>query len=660
MAANSTCDLRLVSVWHGPQPVADMHLSLYNNGSTPISGFTLCLTGTLWLGAGSAVRGGTVARTLSNFIEIRPDVAVIEAGGVWTFSFSGLNTWPRHAGDGPQSAYVVLAGGRCEAVAVQPLSRSRDAANLGADAAAESRWPATVAAAPSMTIAVIPFPNVASIAVAPLPPDIAVLEPAKDMAASARNLCHVVGALAGRVTGSDHRIFAANGESGLRRLALRHAHDARLGSEGYRITFDGSEIHVDAETDTGFVYGLITLAHMVVGARDAPARFGFPVRGTIADLPRFGWRGIGLDVARTFYPPEELKALVDVLGWLKLNILHLHLNDDEAWRLNVKGYPQVAEHAAWRGHGKKLPPLLGSSFAPYGGVYSPDDIAAVASHAKELSITLLPELDVPGHAHAVLEALPELRDAGDTGGYGSIQGFFNNALNPCLPQTYDFLGAAFDTLTSTFASPYVHIGGDEVGPTTWSRSPAATKAARELGAETTGELQSRLLEWVSSRLSRQGRTTVAWEDALDHAKLDPRSTVAIAWQHPERAHERARLGYDVVLAPANAYYLDMASTADWNTAGGYWAGVVPLERTYDFEPSLGWPQELLPSLRGIHACIWGEYMHDRRNFDALVFPRIFAFAERAWIDRATKDYAGFLVRAAASKVRVDRAGGNQG
>lgn len=652
MSDGDAGDVRLVSVWHGPQTVGTLHFSLYNNGPAALAGFTLCITGTLWLTEAGKVRGGKLVRTVSNFIEMRPDKPELEPGSVWTFSLSGLNTWPRHSGDGPRSAYLAFDDGGFVPVAVQPLARSQDAEELdSASTAASSAGPDTP---PHMTISVIPFPNVASVAIAPLPEDIAALGLRPDLPEALIDIGHRVDALSRRVVPGDQSIFAAASADALRTVSLELVDDDRLGGEGYRIVFDGTEILVRAETETGLFYGLITLAQMVVGARQAPRQFGFPVRGTLTDIPRFAWRGLLVDVARTWYPPAELKAIADLLAWHKINILHLHLNDDEGWRIAVDGYPKVAELCSERGHGLTVPPLLGSSFASYGGVYSPTEIADLESHVSGLAMTLVPEIDVPGHAHALIEAMPELREPGDTCGYNSIQGFFGNALNPCLPQTYDFLGATFNTVANVFTGPYVHIGGDEVGAATWSQSPSAVKAASERGLASTGELQSDMFTFVEKRLKSHGRKIVAWEDALEHAALDPSTTVAVAWQHPDRAHERAKLGYDVVLAPGNAYYLDMASTQDWQAAGGYWAGVVPLERTYDFEPDLGWPKELLPRLRGIHACIWGEYMHDRRNFDALVFPRIFAFAERAWIDRTAKDFAGFQVRAGASTARIDR------
>ena len=654
-----TSDLRLISVWHGPEGTPELHFSLYNNGQEPIRDFTLCLTGATWLTPNGTVGGGKVVRVLSNFIEIRPEQQ--ELANVWSFKLTGLYEWPRHSGDGVKSAYVHLSTGEFLDVAVQAMTQSQNATNIRGNAATPRR-PATVEEGPraSLSLGVIPFPNVSSVAVSPLlgagPNPILVRD---DGPLDALAWATAIAALGQRVTGHSEPIFAAAEPEakGFRTLALRTSTDTRLGNEGYKLTFDGSLIELEALDRPGHLHGLTTLAQLLIGARVAPRAFGFPVRGTITDVPRYAWRGLELDVARTYYPAGEVASVIDLAAWLKLNMVHLHLTDDEAWRIHVEGYPEIAEVAAWRGHNLPIPPLLGSSHAPYGGAYSKQEIDRLSSHAGSLGVALMPEVDVPGHGHAAITAIPNLREAGDAGGYHSIQGFFGNALNPCLPQTYDFLDAAFNSVAASFKAPMIHIGGDEIAADTWSQSPMAKAEVEKRNLENTGELQGLLIEHVHRRLNALGKRTVVWEDALHAATLSPESTTALVWQHPERAHELAAMGFDVVLAPGNAYYLDMATSADWRSPGGHWAGPVPLDRTYDFEPSLAWPTELLPKLKGVHACIWGEHMHDRRQFDALVFPRIFAYAERAWIDRTTKDYEGFLVRVRHSTAHVSRAEG---
>jgi hexosaminidase len=383
---------------------------------------------------------------------------------------------------------------------------------------------------------------------------------------------------------------------------------------------------------------------MATGSRADGRRFGLPVTGTLSDVPRFDWRGIHLDVARTFYEVEDVLRLADLAAWLKLNVLHLHLNDDEGWRIAVDGYPDIARVAAWRGHGLPLPALLGSGPEPYGGTYSAEDISRISAHCLGLGITLLPEIDLPGHGYAAMTAIPSLREPGDMGGYHSVQGFEGNALHPLLPETATFVSAAIASTLRMFDGPAVHIGGDEVGPETWSGSPSARAAA---GDGPTGALQSVLLDLGHRLVTDAGRKTIVWEDAIHNASFDPERTIAVVWQHPDRAFELAERGHDVVLAPGNAYYLDMAYSDAWESTGGHWAGTVPLDKTYGFEAGHGWPTEQLSRLRGVHACIWGEHMQDRRNFDDLVFPRIYAFAERAWIEPANRDFEGLCSRLGA-------------
>lgn len=647
-------DLRLVSVWHGAPEDRDLHYSLYNNGTRPLSGFSLCLTGTMWITPGGSVRNATLVRTLSNFLEVEPDAATLEPGGVWTFSVLGHFRRPHHAGDGPLSAYVALREGGVIPVRCAPLARSRRPEPAGRPAPARGQDGPDPARTPQRSVSAIPFPNLASVTVAPLDRGRPLFCAAPDAGETTRAAVRAAVDLSHRVHRERHDLLTDDAGLAQRTLRCAVVADARLGGEGYRLSFEGRDVLLQANDGPGLRHGLVTLCQMAVGALDHPDRFGFPSRGGIADVPRFAWRGVHLDVARTFYPTGELRSFVDLLAWLKINVLHLHLNDDEGWRLDVPGFPEVARVAAWRGHGLPLPPLLGSSHEAYGGTYSAEEVEALVRHAADHGLAVLPELDVPGHAHALLAALPRLREPGDEGGYHSIQGFFGNALNPCLPDTYAFLEAAFATVTSLFPAPWVHIGGDEVAPETWARSPRAVAEAARRGLASTGELAADILGWAHRALTARGRKTVVWDDALRPGLFDPEQTVAVAWQHPEQAHAWAAQGYDVVLAPGNAYYLDMATTSDWDALGGSWAGPVPLEKTYDFEPGLGWPDASLRRLRGVQACIWGEPMHDRAAFDALVFPRLFAFAERAWIERAAKDFRGFRHRAQACRARVDR------
>jgi hexosaminidase len=236
-------------------------------------------------------------------------------------------------------------------------------------------------------------------------------------------------ALAKRLFPADPPLFARpNG------IACEARH-AEMAAEAYRIDF-AETVTLHASGQPGFFYGFVTLAQMLHAARRAPDQFVFPSTGEIVDAPRFAWRGMLLDVARQVFSPEDLLRILDCLAWQKLNRFHLHLTDDEGWRLDIPGYPQLAECGAWRGHGLPLPPLLGSPAERYGIVYSRAALAELARRAEELAIALVPEIEMPGHCHAMLQAIPELRDPGDAGAH-------RNILNPGCFEDLRGAGSSF-------------------------------------------------------------------------------------------------------------------------------------------------------------------------------------------------------------------------
>lgn len=648
-------DLRLTSVWHGadtPDQAAEisLHFTLFNAGTTTVTSPRLNMSGGFWLLPEATAGGATILRRHSNYtaLDLGADLAPGEAR---SFSLAGLYGAPHRAGDGPASAYVEDRTGQLWQVAVQKLGRSRDHRALHEAGPAVAR---ASLSAPGPTIALVPLANLVSLSVAPLEAgpvlDITQLTPAE------RDLALEVEGLYARITSDTAPIFTSDPCPSSRRLTLQRDKEGRLGPGFYRLQFERQLLVLEHGDEAGLRHALISLAQMVAGARKDPDHFAFPVGGVLSDRPRFGWRGLHLDVARSFYPVAEIVALIDLMAWLKLNVLHLHLNDDEAWRIDVEGYPEIAEKAAWRGHGLPIPPLLGSGPQPYGGIYSAADIATMEAAAARWGISLLPEIDIPGHGDAAMTAVPALRDSQDAGGYSSIQGFHANALSPVLPQTQDFIAAAFQTVLKQFNGPAVHIGGDEVAAHAWSGSAAAREMSQAItgGPYDSRPLQARLIDPVHDLLTKAGKRTIAWEDAIHSSHLDPASTTAMVWQHVEQAQNLALAGYDVVLSPGNAYYLDMAYSENWDSVGGHWAGVVPLKKTYEFEAGLGWPAAALKRLAGVHACIWGESMVDRRNFDDLVFPRLYAFSERAWIETENKDFKGFQLRIQALPDRLAR------
>jgi hexosaminidase len=592
-------------------------LLLTNASSLSFANFHLAFTSLSPLVTDGQLRGGRLIAQISNYHVIAPPESfVLEPGATWSVS-AELPHKLQHYTSAVKSAYLIRQDGGLVPVEASPTTN-----NHAAGAPQLKRLAVTPQSSPSrrtLSIAVLPFPRTVQVAgkrdvtgalrLAGGPPE-------------AESGFEAAAAIAERLFRSEPPLFdRSNG------IACE-ARYAEMAAEAYRIDFaDGVTLH--ASSHAGFLYGFITLAQMLRGARYASDHFVFPSSGEIMDAPRFAWRGMLLDVARQVFTPEDLLRLVDCLAWQKINRFHLHLTDDEGWRFDVPGYPQLAERAGWRGHGLSLPPLLGSPAEPYGIVYPAATLADLVRRAGELEIILVPEIEMPGHCHAMLQALPELRDPYDKGAH-------RNVLNPAIAETYAVLEAVLSEVARLFPSPWIHIGADEVPRDAWLGSPLAKAFMHDRGWQANYELQSYFLRRVQEITARLGRRLGAWEEAAFGDGIDPHGSYLVAWRASASGKALAVRGYDVVLAPGEAYYLDMAQSGDWWEPGMDWAGTVPPERCYLYDPCADWPDELKPRLLGVQACLWAEHLHDRRLVDALAFPRLSAVAESAWTPPSLK------------------------
>lgn len=620
-------DFRLDSDWN-PE-TKRLALTVVNRGPAPLSGFRLAFTSLLRIKGAESVEGGALVEQLSNLHVIAPpDGFVLAPGASWRVTADKVSHDLRHYTYGPKTAWLILADGR--RVIVDPTPMTRDGVD-GTPAPAPAPTGPLPADAPP--IAVIPHPALVDVGGARDVPAAIAFAGGPPEAAAARE---AVAALAIRLFPDDAPLLAEGG------LACTAEHDASLGAGAYRLRFGGDGVRLDASGEHGFRHGWITLAQILRGARLRPGTFVFPQSGVIDDAPRFGFRGAHLDVARQFYPVDEVARFIDCLAWNKLNVLHLHLSDDEGWRLDIPGYPALASVAAWRGDGLAIPPLLGSGLAPYGGIYSAADIESLVARAASLGIAVVPEIDIPGHCHAVLEAIPSLRDPGETGVYRSIQGFPNDALNPAVEATYDFLGAVFAEIGRLFPASWIHVGGDEVAPGAWLGSPSARALMAQHGWTESDQLQSHFLKRVQGILRGLGKRTGAWEEASFGGGVDADGSYLVAWRKSASGLALAEAGYDVVLAPAEHAYFDMAQSDEFREPGASWAGNVPLAASYAFDPGGDWPDAVRAQLIGVQSCLWSENLHDKTLFDHLVFPRLSAIAETAWTPGERKSWPRFI------------------
>ena len=602
-------------------------LTLRNLGDEPVSGFRLAFNSLFRLKTMGDLRGGRVVEQVSNYLVVEPPGDLeIAPGGTWSISADRLSHVLTHYNYGPKAAYLILEDGALADVAVTPMTRDGEPGSPLLDRKPRPTYPADL---PPLSL--VPFPAEADVggrrdtsdplAFAEGPPE-------------ARSSFDAAAAVAGRLFPDDPALFGGKG------IACT-ARSEPMAEGAYRLEFDARGVAVIAPGRTGFLHAFVTLGQLLRGARAAPDEFAFPAEGTIADRPRFGFRGMHLDVARQFHSTAALRRLVDCMAWLKLNRFHLHLTDDEGWRFDVPGYPELAEIAAWRGHRLAVPPLLGSGSEPYGGIYSRVELVGLVSHADDLAVTVVPEVDIPGHCYCVVRALPRLCDPVETGVYRSIQYFPNDALNPAIPGVYDFLESVFAELAGIFPSPWLHVGGDEVADDAWLGSPLALALMKERGWTEVHQLQSFILKRAQETIRALGRGVGAWEEAAFGGGIDATDSYLVAWRKSENGLALAKQGYDVVMASAERYYLDIAQSGEWWEPGASWAGTVPPEATYNYEPGGDWPEEAKPRLIGVQACLWSENMHDRRLVDHMIFPRMPAMAETAWTPLHRKDYRRF-------------------
>lgn len=630
MAADWYSNVVLSSHWRpaGEGTTARYRLILANGSNRPLEGFRLGFSGPMRISEDAVLAGAHVVVQLANFCEIAPSAGfVLEPGKEWVVDIDKLEFPIRHWTDGVTSAFLVLQDGSTAVIRTEPTALE------GSDALRRrgtAIYP--VPEHPPVPVSIIPWPQSVDVSGRRTAPSGFAIE-----ADSAIGIAAAAGFEA-LVT----RLFPGEG---LVRSVGEGGYPVRLvegdgGPEGYAIRFSRDMVRIEAATQSGFLYGLVTLGQVLRGARLNLRSFAFPTHGSIEDSPAMRWRGCHLDVARRFFARGEVEQFLALLAWNKLNVLHWHLSDDEAWRVELQSYPELTDIGAWRGYGMAIPPLLGSGPEPSGGSYSKEDVRAIVALAASFAIDVVPEIDMPGHCYAMLQALPQLRDAGENGTYSSIQSFPNNSLNPAVETVYPVLETILHELIELFPSRYFHVGADEVPEDAWATSAAANRMRTERGVSGAAPLQAAFLTRLQEYLTAKGKVTGAWEEASHGGGIDKANCYLVGWRDTASSRALAAEGYEVVVAPGQAYYLDMANSPDWHECGAAWAGWSSVEKAYRFEPTEGWSDAERAQVMGVQACIWCEPMTDCAVFDRLVFPRLSAIAETGWSRQ--RDFTRFI------------------
>ncbi|MFS4095256.1 beta-N-acetylhexosaminidase [Streptomyces sp. AF1A] len=442
--------------------------------------------------------------------------------------------------------------------------------------------------------------------------------------------------------------------------------EPELPPEGYRVVTDGRPLRIQGGSAAGVFWGAQTLRQLLGpdAFRRAPLR---PDRDwdlpeiTVEDSPRFVWRGLLLDVARHFMPKEGVLRYLDLMAAHKLNVLHFHLTDDQGWRIEIERYPKLTEIASWRPRtkfGHRASPLWEEK--PHGGYYTQDDIREIVAYAAERHITVVPEIDVPGHSQAAIAAYPELgnTDVIDTTALSvwDTWGVNSNVLAP-TDTTLRFYEGVFGEVLELFPSPFIHIGGDECPKDQWRASPAAQARIAELGLAGEDDLQSWFIRHFDAWLSVRGRRLIGWDEILEGG-LAPGAAVS-SWRGYAGGIAAARAGHDVIMCPEQYVYLDhrQAPGEDEPVPIGF---VRTLEDVYRFDPvPAGLTAAEAERVLGTQANVWTEVLEDTARVDYQAFPRLAAFAEVAWSRLpapAERDFADFERRMAAHYRRLDALG----
>jgi hexosaminidase len=416
--------------------------------------------------------------------------------------------------------------------------------------------------------------------------------------------------------------------------------------EGYCITVTAKGIEIAGRTPAGVFYGIQTLRKSLpVGTTDLVLM----PSAQIASNPRFVYRGMHLDCSRHFFPASTVKHYIDMLALHGMNKLHWHLTDDQGWRVEIKKYPRLAEVGGWRngttlGHNSPV-----NDGIRYGGFYTQEEIRDIVRYAAERYITIIPEIDMPGHMLGALAAYPEL---GCTGGPYEVWGMWgvtDDILCMGKDHTLQFVKDVLDEVMQLFPGEYIHIGGDESPRVRWEACPLCQQRIRDLGITPKGKqsaealLQGWFTNEVQNYLSQHGRRIIGWDELLG-CDVDASATI-MSWRGAEPGAEGAKLGHDVVMTPVGPLYFDYYQTSStWNEPTAF-GGCNTLKKVYDFEPiAADLPADKRHHILGAQANVWTEYITCEPQVDYQVLPRMAALAELQWLPAELKDYQDFKAR----------------
>ncbi|MGE6221645.1 beta-N-acetylhexosaminidase [Nubsella zeaxanthinifaciens] len=445
------------------------------------------------------------------------------------------------------------------------------------------------------------------------------------------------------------------------KLVINDRNDAVIGAEGYHLQVTPQQIVITANKPAGIFYGVQTLMQLLPKQIESKDEVKEEVKWqipcvNITDYPRLTWRGLMFDVARHFFTKEEVKQYIDAMVRYKYNILHLHLTDDEGWRIEIKGYPKLTEVGAWNvkrvgSFGTFIPPTADEP-RNYGGFYTQADLKELVAYAQERFVNILPEVDVPGHSLAAVASYPELSCTPEAVNYKVRSGerimdwsrgapplaMVDNTLCPANEKVYEFLDTVIAQVASIFPFEYMHMGGDEAPHNFWEKTPQIAELMKRENLKTMAQVQGYFERRLEKIVAKHGKRFMAWDEVLEGGVSQ--STAVMSWRDMKYGVQAAKNKHEVVMSPTQYAYLDYMQ-ADEITEPKVYKGL-RLSKTYEFDPV---PDGVDPKyIKGGQGNLWTEQVYNIRQAEYQTWPRGFAIAESVWSPKEKKNWKNFFAR----------------
>lgn len=417
--------------------------------------------------------------------------------------------------------------------------------------------------------------------------------------------------------------------------------------EGYRMVVDNESIVIEGHSGAGLFYGIQTVRKAIPVTK---SKGNIVFKGvTIEDYPRFAYRGMMLDVSRHFFSIDFVKRYIDMLALHNMNKLHLHLTEDQGWRIEIKSYPKLTEIGSRRKETIKGFVTGEYDGTPHGGYYTQDELKEMVGYARERYIEVIPEIDLPGHMLAALASYPELGCTEGPYEVATRWGIHADVLCGGSEKTYEFLENVFDEIFGIFPSQYIHIGGDECPKTRWKSCPKCQAKIKQLGlkddkgSSKESKLQSYLTHWLEEKINNKGRKLIGWDEIIEGG-LAPNATV-MSWRGKEGGQFAVQAGHDVIMTPNSHLYFDYYQTENTTTEPPAFPEVNSMEEVYGFDPvPEGLSEDEAKRVIGVQANLFVEQISEESHVEYMTFPRIAALAELQWTHNDRKDYHSFLDR----------------